>query len=46
MDMSNAQLVGRVSACAACHKAYGIQVKVDKGSPLLCGIEVDWHAKK
>ena len=46
MDLSNAHIVDKVSACAACHKQYGIQVKVDKGSPLLCGIEMDWHAKK
>jgi len=46
MDLKNAQIVETVSACASCHKAYGVQVKVDKGSPLLCGIEVDWHEKK
>ena len=46
MDLSNAQIVEKVSACAACHKEAGITVKVDKGSPLLCGIEMDWHAKK
>jgi DNA-binding beta-propeller fold protein YncE len=47
MDMKNANLVESVSACAECHKAAGITVKIDKGSPLLCGIEVDWlQAKK
>jgi DNA-binding beta-propeller fold protein YncE len=46
MDLKNAELVESVSACAGCHKAFGIQVKVDKGSPLLCGIEVDWHMAK
>ena len=47
MDLKNANLVESVSACAACHKEAGITVKVDKGSPLLCGIEVDWlQAKK
>ncbi len=46
MDLKNANIVRKVSACAACHKAYGIEVKMDKGSPLVCGIEVDWIAKK
>jgi hypothetical protein len=26
-----------------CHKAAGVEVKIDKGSPLLCGITIDWH---
>jgi DNA-binding beta-propeller fold protein YncE len=43
MDMKNYNLVGKVSACAACHKAAGVEVKIDKGSPLLCGIAIDWH---
>jgi hypothetical protein len=43
MDMSNYNLVGSVSLCAACHKATGVEVKIDKGSPLLCGITLDWH---
>jgi DNA-binding beta-propeller fold protein YncE len=46
MDMKNYNLVESVSACAGCHKAAGIEVKIDKGSPLLCGIEIDWHAAK
>jgi DNA-binding beta-propeller fold protein YncE len=46
MDLTNAHIVAEVSACASCHKEYGIQVKIDKGSPLLCGIEVDWHPGK
>lgn len=43
MDMKNYNLIGKVSACAGCHKAAGVEVKIDKGSPLLCGIEIDWH---
>ncbi len=43
MDMKNYNIVQKVSACAACHKASGVEVKIDKGSPLLCGIEVDWQ---
>ena len=46
MDLRNAQIVEKVSACAACHKEAGVTVKVDKGSPLLCGIEMDWGTKK
>lgn len=42
MNMKTKEMVGNVSACASCHKPLGIEVKVDKGSPLLCGIEVDW----
>lgn len=42
MDMKNYNLVGKVSACATCHKGAGVEVKIDKGSPLLCGIEIDW----
>jgi len=46
MDLNNADIVERVSACASCHKNAGVEVRIDKGSPLLCGIEVDWLAKK
>jgi hypothetical protein len=35
-------LVGRISACATCHGANGVEVGIDKNSPLLCGLEVDW----
>jgi hypothetical protein len=43
MDRKNDNIVEEVSACLACHKEYGITVRIDKGSPLLCGIEVDWN---
>lgn len=46
VDMKNYNIVESVSACAGCHKEAGVQVKVDKGSPLLCGIEIDWHPGK
>jgi len=46
MDLRNADIVRQVSACASCHKANGIEVKIDKGSPLLCGLEIDWHPSK
>jgi len=43
MERDNFALVGQISACAACHKANGVEVTIDNNSPLLCGIEVDWH---
>ena len=46
MDMKNYNIVETVSACASCHKPNGIEVRIDKGSPLLCGIEVDWNPGK
>ncbi|MDA8077566.1 MAG: YncE family protein [Nitrospiraceae bacterium] len=46
MDMKSLNIVRNVSACVACHKEAGITVKVDKGSPLLCGIEMDWSPSK
>ena len=45
MEMKTHNIVGKVSLCASCHKAAGVEVKIDKGSPLLCGIEIDWHKK-
>ncbi len=46
LDRKNDHIVETVSACASCHKPMGIEVKMDKGSPLLCGIEVDWSPSK
>jgi DNA-binding beta-propeller fold protein YncE len=46
MDMKNYNIVESVSACVSCHKNAGVQVKVDKGSPLLCGVEIDWNPGK
>jgi len=46
MDLKDASIVEEVSACVSCHKPNGIEVRIDKGSPLLCGIEVNWLAKK
>ncbi len=43
MDMKTHNIVETVSACQSCHKEAGVTVRIDKGSPLLCGIEVDWH---
>ncbi len=46
MDLKDATIVTRVSACKACHAEAGVTVRIDKGSPLLCGIEVDWNPGK
>jgi DNA-binding beta-propeller fold protein YncE len=46
VDMKTDNIVESVSACKDCHQAYGITVRIDKGSPLLCGIEIDWHPAK
>jgi DNA-binding beta-propeller fold protein YncE len=42
MNTSNYEIVEKVSACKSCHEPNGIEVKIDQGSPLLCGIQVDW----
>ena len=42
MDAKTHKLGKRVSACAGCHKAAGVTVSMDKGSPLLCGMAIDW----
>ena len=46
LDRKNDHIVEEVSACRSCHQPNGIEVKMDKGSPLLCGITVDWHPGK
>lgn len=42
MDLKSKKITEKVSACYACHSKHGIEVRIDKGSPLLCGIVVDW----
>ncbi|GAB4406426.1 MAG: hypothetical protein OHK0032_01430 [Thermodesulfovibrionales bacterium] len=42
MDLNTKKIVQKVSACYSCHSKYGIEVKMDKGSPLLCGVVVNW----
>ena len=34
-----------ISVCASCHVPNGIEVRIDKGSPLLCGVTVAWGMK-
>ncbi|HUJ19377.1 MAG TPA: cytochrome D1 domain-containing protein [Nitrospirota bacterium] len=43
MDAKTHKIEKRVSVCASCHKPNGITVGMDKGSPLLCGMAVDWQ---
>jgi len=42
LDKDTHEIKKKVSACYSCHSKYGIEVTIDKGSPLLCGILVDW----
>ncbi len=42
MDAKSHKLGRRVSACAGCHKPNDVKVAIDKGSPLLCGMAIDW----
>ncbi len=42
MDVKTHKIGKTVSLCAECHKAAGVTVTIDKGSPLLCGMTVDW----
>jgi hypothetical protein len=42
MDAKTHKIEQKVSACYACHSKYNIEVRIDKSSPLLCGITVDW----
>jgi DNA-binding beta-propeller fold protein YncE len=42
MDAKTHKLGKRVSVCASCHDPAGVKVSIDKGSPLLCGMAIDW----
>lgn len=42
MDVKTHKIGKRVSVCASCHKPLGIDVSIDKGSPLLCGMAINW----
>ncbi len=42
MDVKTHAVEKKVSLCAACHKDAGVTVSIDKGSPLLCGMAIDW----
>jgi len=45
IDTKTHKILAEKSLCKGCHEPAGIKVKIDQGSPLLCGIEVDWSAK-
>lgn len=42
MDYKTRKIERTVSACNACHQKHDIEVKMDSGSPLSCGIAVNW----
>ncbi len=42
MDAKSHEIQKRVSVCASCHKPLGLTVSIDKGSPLLCGMAINW----
>ncbi|MDA8100179.1 MAG: hypothetical protein M0042_11170 [Nitrospiraceae bacterium] len=42
MDAKTHAIEKKVSVCASCHNPLGIKVSIDKGSPLLCGMAIDW----
>jgi DNA-binding beta-propeller fold protein YncE len=45
IDAKTHKILGETSLCKGCHTAAGIKVTIDQGSPLLCGIAVDWAKK-
>ncbi|MGA2193436.1 MAG: cytochrome D1 domain-containing protein, partial [Nitrospirota bacterium] len=45
IDAKTHKILGETSLCKKCHQAAGVKVTIDNGSPLLCGIAVDWTAK-
>ena len=42
MDVKTHKIEKRVSVCKGCHQAADVEVKIDKGSPLLCGMAIAW----
>lgn len=42
IDTKSHEILKETSLCKGCHEAAGIKVTIDQGSPLLCGISVDW----
>ena len=42
MDAKTHKVLKETSLCKACHSQAGVKVAIDQGSPLLCGITVDW----
>jgi DNA-binding beta-propeller fold protein YncE len=42
MNAKTHKIERKVSVCVGCHKAADVQVTIDKGSPLLCGMAIAW----
>lgn len=43
MNVKTHKIEKKISVCASCHKPAGVTVAIDKGSPLLCGMAIDWQ---
>ncbi len=42
MDVKTHKIEKTVSLCSSCHQPNGVQVTIDSGAPLLCGLAIDW----
>lgn len=42
MDVKTHKIEKQISVCTSCHKANGVEVTIDSGAPLLCGMAIDW----
>jgi DNA-binding beta-propeller fold protein YncE len=42
IDTKTHEIVDEIPLCLPCHQDMGIEVTIDGGSPLLCGIAVSW----
>lgn len=42
MDFKSKKIERTVSACNACHQKHDVELKQDNGSPISCGIAVNW----
>jgi hypothetical protein len=45
IDTKTHEVMKETSLCLPCHENAGVKVTIDQGSPLLCGITVDWKKK-
>ncbi len=42
MDFKTRKIEKQISVCSSCHKAAGVTVTIDGGTPDLCGMAIDW----
>jgi len=42
IDAKTHEILDETPLCLPCHENTGVKVTIDQGSPLLCGIAVDW----